>query len=138
MHPDARRTLELLRLKTANQLVLIPDTETHRGMLRRVNPYVAWGEPNLETVKEILKRQDARLLERLLASLKLGGIEELAEKLVTGNVDPALLKRLGVTLSVRLRPPRRGFGGSIKRPYAAKGVYGMRGQDIDGVIRRML
>merc|ERR1712037_298098 len=45
MHPTTRKILQLLRLRQINNAMM--------NMLRKVEPYIAYGYPNLKTVKEL-------------------------------------------------------------------------------------
>ena len=42
--PDVRKTFELLGLKRKFTLAVMPDTPDLRGMIRRINEHVTWGE----------------------------------------------------------------------------------------------
>ncbi|NXY85389.1 RL7L protein, partial [Alcedo cyanopectus] len=57
-----RRVLELLRLRKNFTGVFVKLTPLSLKMLRIVEPYVAWGHPNLKSVRElILKRGQAKI-----------------------------------------------------------------------------
>ncbi|MDJ0269379.1 MAG: 50S ribosomal protein L30 [Aigarchaeota archaeon] len=144
LHPDVKKTLELLNLKGANHATIIPDDEAHRGMLRKVEPYITWGEPNKDTILALLKKMevkgDGRLSDEVAEKLGLRSLEELAERLVQQDGETLLkkLKRQNAKPYARLHPPRKGFKYSIKRPYKDKGEHGYRGQAINELIRRMV
>ncbi len=144
LHPDVRKTLQMLNLKRTNYAVIIPDTPSTRGMLRKVAPYITWGTPNKQTLVTLLKRMeikgDGRLSDEALEKTGIGvkTVEELAEQMLS---NPSKLKELKEKLDLRpyarLHPPRKGFKHSIKRPYKDKGEWGDRGEAINELIRRM-
>ena len=149
--PDIRYTLALLRLHRKFHCVLYPSTLPGiDGMLHKVKDWVTWGEIDRETLIELLRRRgripgdkpltDDYVREKL--GLK-GGIEELADKLLRGEIMLHKLRdRSRKTWIIkpvfRLHPPRGGFRGSIKKPYGAGGELGYRGPAINELIRRML
>ena len=54
--PDIRKTLELLKLDRKFTLALLPDKPDFRGMIKKVNDYVTWGEVSEDFVKKLKKR----------------------------------------------------------------------------------
>ncbi len=148
--PDVRKTLANLRLHRRFHLVLYPSTLPGiHGMLDKVKDWVTWGEIDRETLIELLRRRgrapgDKPLTDEYVREkLGLSGIEELADKLLSGEI--MLHKLYDKTRKVwiikpvfRLHPPRGGFKGSIKKPYGAGGELGYRGYAINELIRRML
>lgn len=142
LHPDVKKTLQLLNLKRTNYAVIIPDTPAVRGMLRKVAPYITWGTPNKQTLITLLKRMeirgDGRLGDEALKGIGVKTVEELAEQIInTPSKLKELREKLGLRPYVRLHPPRKGFKHSIKRPYKDKGEWGDRGDAINELIRRM-
>ena len=124
-----RRTLEYLRLKRVHTAVLLPDTPSIRGMLRKVERYVTWGTPSGKTIYKILKRSGVGKDD--LEKLGLQSLESLAEKLKT---DPNILWKLRLK-PARFGPPKGGYKRTIKRPYRYKGEYGVRDEAIDQLVR---
>jgi len=57
MHPKSRKILQLLRLRQINNLVFIKLTKATMNMIRKVEPYVAYGYPSLKTVKEVIYKR---------------------------------------------------------------------------------
>ncbi|ABM81151.1 50S ribosomal protein L30P [Hyperthermus butylicus DSM 5456] len=151
VHPDVEYTLKLLRLHRKFHLVLYPSTLPGiERMIHKVKDWVTWGEIDRDTLVELLRRRgrisgnkpltDEYVQEKL--GLK-GGIEELADKLLKGEIMLHKLydkqKKIWIIKPVfRLHPPRGGFKGSIKKPYGAGGELGYRGPAINELIRRML
>ncbi|MEM4316306.1 MAG: uL30 family ribosomal protein, partial [Nitrososphaerota archaeon] len=49
MDEAVRETLRFLRLRRVHTAVLLPDTPSVKGMLRKVERYVTWGKPSRRT-----------------------------------------------------------------------------------------
>jgi large subunit ribosomal protein L30 len=124
-----RRTLEYLRLKRVHTAVLLSDTPSVRGMLRKVERYVTWGSPSRKTIYTILKRSGVGKVD--LEKLGFNSLESLAERLET---DPTILERLQLK-PARFGPPKGGYKRTIKRPYRYNGEYGVRDEAIDQLVR---
>ncbi|MCE4610662.1 MAG: 50S ribosomal protein L30 [Desulfurococcales archaeon] len=145
VHPEVERTLYLLRLRQKYAAAIYHSSLPGIwGMLKRVENWATFGEVDKPTLVELI-RVRGRLLgdkpitdEWVKSSLGLSGVEELAEKLLAGEIHYHKLKSLGVKPFFRLHPPRGGFKGSIKRPYGDGGELGYRGSAINELIRRML
>ncbi len=146
VRPDVEATLGMLRLHRRYTASLyhssLPGIE---GMLRKVENWTTWGEIDVDTLTELLRRRGRLLGEKpindlwVAENLKiLGGVEELARKLVEGEIHYHKLEKYGVKPFFRLHPPRGGFKGSIKKHYKIGGELGYRGEAINDLIRRML
>ena len=55
--PQARKVLQLFRLKQINNAVFVRLNKATLQMLRIAEPFVAWGYPNLKTVKELMYKR---------------------------------------------------------------------------------
>lgn len=136
---DVAETLKRLNLKRPNYCVVVPETKQYLGMIQKVKDYVAYGNIDLETFKNLLKRRGelkglGRLNEENVKTLGFNSVDELAEALYYGKTsfkDVPLLKRF-----FRLRPPSKGYR-SVKRPYP-EGALGNWGSNISSLIDRML
>jgi len=61
LHPDVRKTFENLRLDRKFSCVIIEDKPEIFGMVKRIQDFVAFGEVEEETLKELMaKRGDAK------------------------------------------------------------------------------
>ena len=49
MHIRNKDTLRMLNLHRVNHCVLVPEDGTHKGMLKKVENWVTWGEVNKDT-----------------------------------------------------------------------------------------
>jgi len=102
-------TLTLLGLYRRNYCVIVENTPSNLGMVRKAKDYITYGE---------LDDATATLL-----------IAKRGEKDVEGK-----LKKF-----FRLNPPRGGFERKgIKIPYSQKGALGYRGAKINDLIKKMI
>ena len=108
---DIRDTLDMLKLYRKNYCVILPNTPSIMGMVRKCKDYVTWGEISDETLQELLKKR----------------------------AEPNPKDRKKTKGFFRLAPPRKGYGrGGIKVPFKVGGALGYRGEKINDLIRRML
>lgn len=136
---ETEYNLRLLNLKRANNAAIFPNDESVKGMLRKVNSYITWGEATPEILARLLKIGEPRegvKVEEELSKLGVTGLEEFARKLSEGEIGFSVVKRL-YKPTFQLSPPRGGFGGSIKRPRGQKGVLGYAGEDLAKLLNAM-
>uniref|UniRef100_A0A453M4Z3 Large ribosomal subunit protein uL30-like ferredoxin-like fold domain-containing protein n=1 Tax=Aegilops tauschii subsp. strangulata TaxID=200361 RepID=A0A453M4Z3_AEGTS len=57
MHPKTKKILQLLRLRQIFNGVFLKVNKATINMLRRVEPYVAYGYPNLKSVRELIYKR---------------------------------------------------------------------------------
>jgi large subunit ribosomal protein L7e len=57
MHPKTRKILQLLRLRQINNGVFMKVNKATMNMLRRVEPYIAYGYPNMKSVRELVYKR---------------------------------------------------------------------------------
>jgi len=135
-------TLRMLNLPRANYATIVRNTSSFLGMLRKVQHYITWGEPTLKTVKRLLVKRGEldggkKLDEESVKALGFNSIDELAERIFSGEVTLSQLKERGLKPFFRLHPPKKGFKHSIKRPFKDKGEFGYRGKEINNLVVRM-
>jgi large subunit ribosomal protein L30 len=134
-------TLGMLNLHRVNHATLLPETEAYRGMVTKVNDWVAHGEPSEETV-ELLVRQRAEPAEGS-ADIDDEWVAENTDYDDVGAVASALvaeettLKEQGLSPTLRLHPPRGGHDG-VKHPTTEGGQLGPHStEDIDALLEAM-
>lgn len=137
---EARETLEMLRLGRCNHAVLIDNSPSYLGMLRRVQSYVTWGEVTKETVALLLKKRgrlsgNKKLTEEYARKIGYESLDALAEAVATCKVNYQKLPEIQPIF--KLHPPSKGFKGTIKKSYKAGGEAGYRGEAINELIKRM-
>ncbi|ELZ23123.1 50S ribosomal protein L30P [Halosimplex carlsbadense 2-9-1] len=127
MNQDVRDTLEMLNVHNVNHAALIPETDAYRGMVTKVNDYVAYGEPSVETVALLIERRGEPLEGEadiddswVVANTDYMSVEELAEALAD---EETTLREQGLAPTLRLHPPRGGHDG-IKHPTKEGGQLG--------------
>ncbi len=138
---DIADTLKMLRLHKVNHCVVIPETETYKGMVNKVKDYITYGEIDKDTlIKLILKRgrlsKNRRLDEEKIKELMGMSVEELSEKIINGEI---VLKNTPIKPVFRLHPPRKGYDrGGIKKPFVVGGALGYRGEKINDLLNKMM
>ena len=138
---DIADTLKMLRLHRVNHCVIIPNTETYKGMLNKVKDYITYGEIDKDTlIKLILKRGrlpgNKRLNEEKIKELTDLSVEELSEKIINGEIT---LKNTPLKPVFRLHPPKKGYDkGGIKKPFSVGGALGYRGSEINKLLDKMI
>merc|ERR1719229_2216807 len=66
--PKVKKALQLLRLRQINNGVFVKLNKSTLNMLRLVEPFVAWGYPNLKTIRELVyKRGFAKINHQRIA-----------------------------------------------------------------------
>ena len=138
---EARETLDLLRLSKTNHGVLVRNSPSMMGMLKRVQSYVTWGEISKETLAELLTKRgrmlgDKELSEEYAKKVGCKSISDLAVSLASCKVDYSKLP--DVQPVFKLHPPRKGFKGTTKKHFRAGGEAGYRGEAINELIKRMM
>ena len=137
---DIQETLKHLRLVKKFHCVLVPNDETHIGMLKKAKDYITWGEIDLETLEELLRKRgrligDKPITDEYAQKIGFKDVKDLSKALLDGKVKYKDLP--DVKPVFRLAPPRGGFK-STKRPYKAGGDLGYRGIAINDLLRRMM
>jgi len=141
MSQDVRDTLQMLNLHSTNHVTFVPETDTYRGMITKVNDYVAFGEPSADVVATLIERRgeaaegDADVDDEWVAdNTEYDDVDSLAEALVA---EETTLREQGLSPVVRLHPPRGGHDG-IKHPVVEGGQLGRHGtDDIDSLLEAM-
>lgn len=138
---EDEETLTRLCLTKRNALSLFYDTPSIRGMIKKVEKYIAWGEVDLDTLTLLLEKRGRveggkRLSPSFLSKLGCQSYAELAEKLFEGKLNDFV--KQGLHRTFYLTPPSKGFDGSIRKPFSEGGVFGYHGKMIGELIRRMM
>jgi len=104
-------TMNMLKLYNKNYCVILKNTPSIEGMLKKAKDYITWGEVDDDTIKMLEEKR--------------------------GEKDPKDEKKLKPFF--RLNPPRGGFERKgIKNTFSFGGALGYRGEKINNLIRRML
>lgn len=138
---EARETLELLHLTHTNHGILLPNNPSMKGMLKRVQSYVTWGEISKETLAELLTKRgrlagDKKLTEEYSTKLGCKSIGDLANAIVDCKLTYAKLPDIQPVF--KMHPPTKGYKGPVKKNFRAGGEAGYRGEAINQLIKRMI
>ena len=132
---------KLMRLSRKHHAVLLEDSPSNLGSIKKVKDYATWGDVDINTISLLLgkrgKLEGGKKLSEDYVKEELGysSINELAEAIYGLNVQVNELSKLKPVF--RLHPPKKGFHGSTKKPYP-KGELGYRGKAINELIARMV
>ncbi|SFR93912.1 LSU ribosomal protein L30P [Halomicrobium zhouii] len=141
MDGDVQDTLGMLNVHHVNHCTLIPEEDTYRGMVTKVNDYVAFGEPSVETVEQLVAKRgeplegDADVDDDWIdENTDYSDLEALAEALVD---EETTLREQGLSPTLRLHPPRGGHDG-VKHPTKEGGQLGKHEtEQIDALLEAM-
>lgn len=137
---DIKRTMRMLRLKTCNQMVVVQETPSVKGMIKKSQDFTTFGQINESTLAKLLQKRariagNKRLTDEFVKEKKTS-IEQIAKEVISGK---AKLQDFGIKPVFRLSPPRKGFERQgIKKPFKAGGALGNRGEKINNLIERMM
>ena len=134
-------TLDMLNIGRVNHVTFIPETESYRGMITKVNDYVAFGEPSADVVAATIARRgeplegDADIDDEWIDdNTDYADLEALAEALVD---EETTLREQGLSPTLRLHAPRGGHDG-IKHPVIEGGQLGRHTtEEIDALLEAM-
>ena len=134
-------TMSMLRLTRNCHATLLDDRPAYNGMLRKSKDYLTWGEVSQENIGLLLKKRgklvgDKKLTDEYAKELDYKSLDDLAEALYKVDVEFSSLPEVKPVF--RLRPPKKGFKGKVKRSFAAGGEAGYRGDEINDLLKRMV
>ena len=138
---EIEKVFRQMHLTRKNHATLIETSPSNNGTLRKVKDYATWGMPSLRVLGKLVAKRgmlagNRRLTEDYVKEyLGYGSLSELVEALYESRVDIRNLK--GVKPLFRLNPPRKGFHGSIKKPFS-EGALGDREEAIDSLLEKMI
>merc|ERR1711894_315460 len=145
--PKVKKALQLLRLRQINNGVFVKLNKSSLNMLRLVEPYIAWGYPNLKSIKELMLKRgyakvnhqripitDNQIIEDNLGKLDIICIEDLIHEIYT--VGPNFKKANNFLWPFKLSNP---LGGMRKKTnhFVEGGDHGNREDFINSFIRKM-
>ncbi|KAF8065475.1 RPL7C [Scenedesmus sp. PABB004] len=147
IHPKTKKILQLLRLRQINNGVFVRITKATLGLLKRVEPYIAWGYPNLKTVRELIYKRgfgkvqgnripltDNKIVEQVLGAKNILCVEDLIHEIFT--VGPAFKEASNFLWPFKLSSARGGLD-KKRLHFVEGGQAGNREQKINNLIRRM-
>ncbi|WP_129112938.1 50S ribosomal protein L30 [Halegenticoccus tardaugens] len=127
MSGEVEDTLSMLNIHSVNHCAFVPWTDAYRGMVTKVNDFVAHGEPSEEVVATLLRTRaeplegDATVDDDWVTeNTDYDDVESLAAALAA---EETTLREQGLSPALRLHPPRGGHRG-IKHPTKEGGQLG--------------
>lgn len=147
LHPTTRKILQLLRLRQIHNGVFLKVNKATINMLRKVEPYITYGYPNLKTVKELIYKRgfgkvnkqriplkENAVIEGTLGKLGIVCVEDLVHEIYT--VGPHFKEANNFLWPFKLSSP---LGGMTRKRnhYIEGGEAGNREDKINALVRRM-
>jgi len=145
--PKTQKILQLLRLRQIHNAVLLKVNHATMTMLRCVEPYVTYGEPNLKTVSDLVYKRgygkvnkqripltENSIIEKSLGSKNIICVEDLIHEVFT--VGPAFKEANNFLWPFKLSSPLGGYTDKGTH-YAEGGMAGNRERDINALVRSM-
>ncbi|KAL4746380.1 hypothetical protein BDW72DRAFT_185015 [Aspergillus terricola var. indicus] len=146
--PQPRKILQLLRLLQINNGTFVKLTKATQEMLTIINPYVAYGYPNLKSVRELIYKRgygkidkqrvaltDNQIIEEHLGKYGIVCMEDLIHEIYT--VGPNFKQANNFLWPFKLSNPTGGFRTRKFKHYIQGGDTGNREENINALIRQM-
>ncbi|KAI9683097.1 MAG: 60S ribosomal protein L7 [Trizodia sp. TS-e1964] len=146
--PKPRKILQLLRLLQINNGVFIRLTKATSEMLKIVEPFIAYGYPNLKSVRELIYKRgygkingqrigltDNSLIEDNLGKYGIICMEDLIHEIFT--VGPNFKEASNFLWPFKLSNPTGGFRTRKFKHFVEGGDLGNREEKVNTLIRQM-
>jgi large subunit ribosomal protein L7e len=146
--PKPRKILQLLRLLQINNGVFIRISKATTEMLKVVEPWIAYGYPNLKTVKELIYKRgygkvnkqripltDNAIIEENLGKYGIVCVEDLVHEIFT--VGPNFKQASNFLWPFKLSNPTGGFRPRKFKHFIEGGDLGNREEHINALVRQM-
>jgi len=147
MDPKSKKILQLLRLRQIHNGVFVKLNKPMMNMIRLVQPYIAFGYPNLKSVKELIYKRgfgkvrnqripltDNAIIEESLGRYGLICVEDLIHEIFT--CGPHFKQANNFLWPFQLSSPNGGLS-KVRRHFIEGGVYGNQENQINRLIRSM-
>ncbi|KAM0588693.1 60S ribosomal protein L7 [Verticillium nonalfalfae] len=146
--PKPRKILQLLRLLQINNGVFIRVTKATTEMIKVIEPWVAYGYPNLKSIKELIYKRgygkvnkqrialtDNSIIEENLGKYGIICMEDLIHEIYT--VGPNFKQAANFLWPFKLSNPTGGFRPRKFKHFIEGGDLGNREEKINALIRQM-
>merc|ERR1719181_777274 len=148
MHPKTKKILKIMRLIQMNLGVFLKVSKASTEMLKRVEPYLSYGYPNLKSVRDLIYKRgfgkinhqrvplsDNSVVEAGLGKYGIMCMEDLIHEIYT--VGPHFREANNFLWPFKLRPAK---GGQAKKRkgFCEGGQAGNREEKMNDLIKRML
>ncbi|EKM55339.1 uncharacterized protein PHACADRAFT_255897 [Phanerochaete carnosa HHB-10118-sp] len=146
--PKPRKILQLLRLLQINNGVFVKVTRATEQMLRLIEPYITYGEPNLKSVRELIYKRgygkvnkqriplaNNSVIEETLGKYDILSIEDLVHEIFTAG--PNFKQVSNFLWPFKLSNPTGGWRTRKFKHFIGGGDFGNRETNINKLIRQM-
>jgi len=146
---ECQKILKKLGLGRLHNTVLLKNDVESLALLKLVEPYVTYGYPTIQTVRDLIfkhgflrinRKKEAinsnQLIEENLGKFGIICIEDIIHELFTVSENFKNVK--SVLLPFALKPPRDGWSNKTGVSYKRGGEFGNRGEKINALIERCL
>jgi large subunit ribosomal protein L7e len=148
--PKVKKILRLFRLRQINNGVFVRLNAATIKMLRLIEPFVAYGTPNLKSVRELVYKRgfgkvngqrvplsSNAVVQEVVGSSDLLCMEDIIHEIFT--VGPHFKQASNFLWPFKLNSPRKGYGGKKKLiHFCENGAVGNQGQNINRLIKKMI
>jgi len=148
LSPTVRKILQLFKLRQLHNASFVRLNKATINMLRKVEPYIAYGYPNHETIKQLIyKRGYAKInkqripitsniiVEQALGKHGIICVEDLIHEVQT--CGPHFKEVNTFFWTFKLTSPRDGFSNK-RHPFHQGGDWGNREDKINDLVQRMI
>lgn len=148
LSPKPRKVLQLLRLRQINNGVFVKLTKATIQMLKLVEPYIAYGQPNLKSVRELIYKRghgkvdrqrialtDNQIIEKSLGKFGIICMEDLVHEIFT--VGPHFKEANNFLWPFKLSSPTGGMSERKSLHFIEGGNTGDCETKINELIRKM-
>ena len=147
MNPQVKKIFQLFRLRQINNGTLIKVNKATTNMLKRIEPYVAYGYPTRTTISNLVYKRgfgrvnraripltDNAIIEQNLGKFGITCVEDLIEELY--QVGPHFKEANNFMWVFKLNHPKGGWRNK-NHPFMKDGDWGNREDQINGLISSM-
>lgn len=151
--PRAKKILELLRLNQINNGVFIKINSSTSEMLRKIEPYIAYGYPSIKSIKNLVEKRGHGkigkrgcwqrillpkngIIEPGISDFKIYNTQTIINEIFT--CGPRFREINNFLWPFKLRSPMKGYSNIGKtRHFSEGGAYGNWEENINKLIKKM-
>ena len=147
IRPQVKKILRLLRLRQLNNGVFVKINKATMNMIKRIEPYVAYGYPNRKTISDLIYKRgfakinhsriplsDNMIIEASLQKYNINCIEDVIEEIY--RVGPHFKEVNSFLWTFKMNNPKGGWSNK-NHSFQNGGDRGNREEEINKLIRRM-
>ena len=124
---EIKEALNRINIERKYSATLLHPTRENLKLLTKIRNYVAYGDIDTSTLKELIKKRTQPLAKN----------KKINPEEIISQLDKKSFKSIGLKPFFRLHPPRKGIE-SKKHFGIGKGVLGDNKEKINDLVRRML